>query len=239
MEDRHPGQQQFPATLWSVVLRAAGKRSDESSRALERLCESYWLPVFLYIRRRGEPHDSARDLTQEFFSRMIEKQYLASADRTRGRFRSFLLSALKAFLANSFDEKNAVKRGGGRQIIALDVAGGESCYQAELGHGDTPEVIYERRWAKELLARAITRLKEISAHPEFERLKPFLTAESERGDYALVASQMGCTEGALKVTVHRLRKQYGEALRLEILQTVENPDEVDSEIRYLMEALTR
>lgn len=232
----------FATTRWSVVL-AAGRKSDPSSdRALADLCQSYWYPLYVYVRRRGVDTDAARDLTQEFFARLLEKNYLAVAQPERGRFRAFLLTALKNFLANEWERRRAQKRGGGKAILALDFDAGESRFHNEPAHNDTPERLFDRQWALAVLDSCLTRLRGEFAtqrkEQEFAQLKNFLTGEAA-ASYAVVAQELGMTEGAVKVAVHRLRRRYRELLRAEVAQTLAEPAEVNDEIRCLFEALGR
>jgi RNA polymerase sigma factor (sigma-70 family) len=233
------GSPKFPETSWSLVASAGGPTSDRSARALEKLCSIYWYPVYAYLRRRGHDIETARDLTQEFFTRLIEKKYVASAGEDRGRFRGFLLMALQRFLLNLGDHQRALKRGGGAAIESLDSQTDEQRYCRELAHEITPEALYERGWALMVLERARTRLKGRYPADRLAAMMPFLVGEASRGEYQLVAAQMGTSAGSLKVAVHRLRRQYKAALRAEIAETVAADSEVTDEIRYLLEVLSR
>jgi DNA-directed RNA polymerase specialized sigma24 family protein len=227
----------FPTTLWTLV-RSAGLRETESSRlALSKLCEIYWHPVYRYIRRRGNDEDQARDLTQSFFAVLLEKQYLADADQARGRFRSFLLTAVKHFLSNEFDAQRAQKRGGNLQFLSLDFQAAEERFRIEPIDHNTPEVVFERAWALTLLENTLSRMQREAGSPQFERLKQFLTGDQDRGGYGSVAAELGMSEPALRVAVHRLRKQYREALRAEIRETVDTDAQVEDEIRHLLTLL--
>jgi len=232
------GSAQFPTTLWSLVISAVSDRPERSREALEQLCSAYWYPVYCFIRRKGYEAEASRDLTQEFFARLVEKRYISAADRSLGRFRTFLLTAVQRFLLNEFDSRVALKRGGGVVIEALDGRDAERRYSREPSHQTTPEAIYERRWALTVLDRALERLK-AAAPAHFEQLTPFLTGDAERGAYEQVAPRLGMSEGALKVAVHRLRRQYQESLRAEIAQTVGSESEIEGEIKYLLEILSR
>jgi len=231
----------FPTTRWTLVIAAADPKSKEARSALVSLCEHYWYPLYGYIRRRGYPADQAQDLTQEFFVRVIEGRYLDRADPEKGRFRAFILNSLKFFLADDADRNRALKRGGGA-VLSLDLASGESRYQREPSHRETPERIFERRWALSVLDTVMDRLRdEFVQHGRadyFNRLKVFLLDQAET-PYAALAREMGTSEGALKVAVHRLRKRYRDLFRQEIAQIVSDPAEVESELRYLAEALAR
>jgi RNA polymerase sigma factor (sigma-70 family) len=235
-----PGASQFPTTRWTLVVAAGDPRRKEARSALVALCENYWYPLYAYLRRRGYPADQAQDLTQEFFMRMLEGRYLDRADPEKGRFRSFLLTSLKFFVADEGDRNRAYKRGGGA-VLPLEFSSGEERYQREPAHDETPERIFERRWALSVLDRVVERLREEFVHhgrPEhFERLKVFLLGQSD-APYATLAREMNTSEGALKVAIHRLRKRYRELFRQEIADTVADPAEVESELRYLAAALT-
>jgi RNA polymerase sigma factor (sigma-70 family) len=232
----------FTPTHWSVVLAAAGRADSVHARdALEKLCRNYWLPIYVFVRRQGHsPHD-AQDLTQEFFARLLEKNYLAGAQREKGRFRSFLLASVKHFLANEWDKANAQKRGGGQVPISIDTTLGESSFRIEPADALTAEKIYERRWALALLEQVLRRLREEytrdGKEKQFEQLKPTLTEASRSVPYAEIATRLGTSEGAVKVAVHRLRQRYRELLRAEIADTVASPGEIDDEIRNLFAAL--
>lgn len=233
---------QFTPTHWSVVLAAAGRADSTHARdALERLCRNYWLPIYAFIRRQGHhPHD-AQDLTQEFFARLLERNYLAGVDREKGRFRSFLLASVKHFLANEWDKSKAQKRGGGRLPISIDAAMAESSCRLEPVDMVTAEKIFERRWALALLEQVLRRLREEytrdGKEKQFEQLKGTLTEASRSLPYAEIAVRLATSEGAVKVAVHRLRQRYRELLRAEIADTVADAREIDDEIRNLFAAL--
>jgi RNA polymerase sigma factor (sigma-70 family) len=235
-----PGSSQFPTTRWTLVVAAGDQRRKEARPALVSLCENYWYPLYAYLRRRGFSSDQAQDLAQEFFTRVLEGRYLDRADPEKGRFRSFLLTSLKFFIADEQDRQRAGKRGGG-QIVPLEFSSGEERYQREPAHDETPERIFERRWALSMLDRVVERLRDEFVHrgrPEhFERLKIFLLGQSA-APYAALAREMNTSEGALKVAIHRLRKRYRELFRQEIADTVADPAEVDAELRYLANVLT-
>jgi RNA polymerase sigma factor (sigma-70 family) len=235
-----PGSPQFPTTRWTLVVAAGDSHQKEARSALAALCENYWYPLYAYLRRRGYAADQAQDLTQDFFTRMLEGRYLDRADPEKGRFRSFLLTSLKFFVADEEDRRRAHKRGGAA-VVPLEFSSGEERYQREPAHDETPERVFERRWALAVLDRVVERLRnEFVQHgrPEhFERLKVFLLGQSD-ASYATLAREMNTSEGALKVAIHRLRKRYRELFRLEIADTVADPAEVESELRFLAAALT-
>ena len=226
----------FIPTRWTFVLAAARQGDTHVGRAaLAELCETYWYPLYAYVRRCGHDRHDAEDLTQEFFARLLEKNTLASVSPEKGRFRSFLLASIKHFLANEWDRSQAQKRGGGKIIVSLDGASGESRHPIEPSGGLTPDRIFERQWVLTLLDRVLDQLAE-EYHDKpvhFAALKDFLTANSTPGAAATAAKTLGLSEGAVRVAVHRLRQRYRHLLRAEIAQTVEEPSEVDAEIRRL------
>ena len=235
------GPSQFPTTRWSLVVAAGDSKRKEIRSALASLCENYWYPLYAYLRRRGYSADQAQDLTQEFFIRVLEGRYLDRADPEKGRFRAFLLTSLKFFVADEEDRSRAQKRGGGA-LLPLEASSGEERYQREPAHNETPERIFERRWALSVLERVVEKLRdEFVRHgrlEHFERLKVFLLGHSD-APYAALAREMNTSEGALKVVIHRLRKRYRELFRQEIADTVASPAEVESELRFLADVLTR
>lgn len=239
-----PGSSQFPTTRWTLVVAAGDPQRKDSRSALVYLCENYWYPLYAYLRRRGHAPDEAQDLTQEFFMRVLGGRYLDKANPEKGRFRSFILTSLKFFAADEQDRQRAQKRGGGA-VVSFEFSSGESGeerYQREPSHDETPDRIFERHWALSMLERVMERLRdEFVQHnrPEnFERMKVFLLGQSE-APYAALAGEMNTSEGALKVAIHRLRKRYRELFRQEIADTVADPAEVESELRYLAAVLTR
>jgi RNA polymerase sigma-70 factor (ECF subfamily) len=234
------GPSQFPTTRWSLVIAASDPKQKEVRSALASLCENYWYPLYAFLRRRGYAADQAQDLTQEFFIRVLEGRYLDRADPEKGRFRAFLLTSLKFFVSDEQDRNRAQKRGGGA-LLPLEFSSGEERYQREPAHDETPERIFERRWALSMLDRVVENLRsEFVQHgcPEhFERLKVFLLGQSD-APYAALAREINTSEGALKVAIHRLRKRYRELFRQEIANTVADPADVESELRYLAAVLT-
>lgn len=233
----------FRTTHWSLVLLAGRSGAVRAEDALERLCRAYWNPLYAYVRRQGhDPHD-AQDLTQEFFARLLEKDYLRLADPERGRFRSFLLKSLKHFLVNEWVRGQAQKRGGGQRVISIDDETAEQSYLQQPVEQLEPETLYDKRWALTVLERSMARMgadyaaagkKEL-----FEQLKPLLLTEGSGDSYRSLAAPMGLSEGAVKVAVHRLRQRFREVIRQEIAQTVATPAEVEEELRFLMAALSR
>jgi RNA polymerase sigma-70 factor (ECF subfamily) len=232
---------QFHTTHWSLVLAAGRESSPDSRRALAELCEAYWFPLYVYVRRRVGNADDAQDLTQEFFARLLAQNAVAAADPDRGRFRSFLLASLKNFLANEWDKGQAKKRGGGQAPISLDFAKADSRYDLDPADNDTPERLFERQWTLTLLEQVMSRLREehVAAAKlmQFDVLKSFLTGGKSAGGYGEAAKKLGVTEAAAKAAAHRLRKRYRELLRNEIAQTVAEPDDLDDEIGWLFRSL--
>ena len=237
----HAGASQFTATHWSIVLAASEPGSSECSAALETLCRSYWYPLYAYIRRRGHlPHD-AQDLTQAFFARLLEQDYLRAVDRRKGKFRSFLLAALEHFLANEWRRVNTQKRGRGTSFISLDDDSAEQQYRQVASSALPPEKVFEQQWAMTLLDQTVARLRQefVAAGKGalFDELKISLTGEKRTGGYAELAVKLQTTEAALKMAVSRMRQRYGELLRAEIANTVSGPEEVEEELRALFAAL--
>lgn len=232
----------FVTTHWSVVLAAGRNETTQSRGALEQLCRVYWYPLYAHVRRRGRSPEDAQDLTQEFFARLLERQWLARADRACGRFRTFLLVALERFLANEWDRARAQKRGGGVPTLPLQWDTAETRYGREPADPRTPEQAFERRWAIALLDEVLRRLEaEQQAEgkaDQFAALKPCLAGESASLSYAQIADATGLSEGAVKVAVHRLRHRYRELLRAEIAQTVGLAEDVDAEMRHLFQVLS-
>jgi RNA polymerase sigma-70 factor (ECF subfamily) len=235
------GRRSFATTHWSIVLAAAHDSRPDAHAALATLCETYWYPLYAYVRRLGYKAEDAQDLTQGFFAALLEKQYVKAADRERGRFRSFLLTALKRFLSKEYDRAHAQKRGGKASPISLDWEVGESRYALEPSHDVTPEAVYQRRWALTVLDRVIVRLRQPYTHAGKERVfdgvKAFLTGETGAPPYEQVGRELGMSEGAVKVAVHRLRRRYRDLLRSEIAQTVADPEAVEDELKYLLAVL--
>jgi RNA polymerase sigma-70 factor (ECF subfamily) len=235
------GPERFLTTHWSQVVAARDAAEPHARAAMAALCEAYWYPLYAFIRRQGHSMEAAQDLTQEFFTRLIEKDVLENVDQQKGKFRSFLLAACKHFLANERDRDQAQKRGGGRELLSIDARDADTRYGAEPSHNLTPERLFERRWALVLLQHVLSRLrdefKRSGKIEHFERLKVFLTGEKASVRYAEAAEALRLSAGAVKVAVHRLRRRYRELLREEIARTVHDPKQVDAEIRDLFTAL--
>ena len=232
----------FVTTHWSVVLAAGHTSAAGAQEALERLCRAYWYPLYAYVRRKGHSPEEAQDLTQDFFARFLEKKYFKLADPARGRFRTFLLTALKHFLANEWKKAQRQKRGSGEVAISLDAEMAEQRYAAEPAEDATPETIYERRWAATLLESVLDLLKNEWAAADkgwqFEDLKGSLWGGSNVASYADIAARHGTTETAIKLVAHRLRQRYRELLRAQIAHTVASPAEIDEELRHLISVIS-
>jgi RNA polymerase sigma factor (sigma-70 family) len=228
----------FPATRWSLVLDAA----DDSAAGLEDLCQHYWFPIYAVARRSGHDSEDSKDLTQSFFAKLLEKGWLATADPNKGRFRTFLITAFKRFMINEWKRNQAAKRGGGQKLISLDTDTAESLYASEDNQTLAPDALFDKHWALTLLDTAITRLaeeyQEAGRTEEYLKLKPCLTAGRGETDYKRLAQDLSHTQGAARVAVHRLRKRYRVTFREEISRTVENEDEVENEMKELLNALS-
>ena len=241
--DRHPQATaaQFSATHWSIVLAAGQADDTRRTEALEKLCRAYWYPLYAFVRRQGHDPADAQDLTQEFFSRLLAKNYLSTVEPDRGKFRNFLLIALKHFLADQWDRVRAQKRGGGQKFISLDEQTAETRYHLEPRDEMSPEKVYERRWALTLLEQVLARLRQehvLAGKSElFDQLRLFITGDRGEISFADAATKLGTTEGAAKMAVQRMRQRYRELLRAEIADTVERPEEIDEELRCLAAAL--
>ena len=224
-----------------MVLSARDKTSPASALALESLCQGYWYPLYAFVRRQGHSAHDAQDLTQEFFARLLEKDYLQAAEQQKGRFRTFLIVALKRFLLNEWDKTRAQKRGGGHLFVSLDAGLAETRYRNEASEALPADRLFERRWALTLLEQAMARLRAeyegSGRKAEFEHLKTYLTAERGEVSYREIAAALQMTEGASRVALHRLRKRFRQCFREEIAGTVSSPEDVDDEIRYVVSLL--
>ena len=233
----------FSTTRWTVVLHAGRPDAPESREALAAICQEYWYPLYGYLRRQGFAVPEAQDLTQEFFARLVAKNYLGAVDRQRGRFRTFLITALKCFLANEWDRACAAKRGGGQRVVSFDEFTAEERYRMEPVEHLSADQLYDRRWALELIERARSRLREQYSGGErsrrFELLQSQLSGQAVGLSQAEMARQLGLTENAVKQEVFRLKKRFGELLRAEVAQTVAHPEDVDEELRYLIDVVCR
>ena len=233
--------EQFTTTHWTVVMAAADPDSPHARAALEKLCRAYWYPLYAYVRRDGHNPHKAEDLTQAFWERLLDKNFLAGVCREQGRFRSFLLTALKHFIVNDWRASQAQKRGGGCKIVSFDEPKSELRYQVESADHLTPELLYHKRWALTVIERVMARLeaefREAEKSDLFEEIKGFL-AEKKATPHAAIAKRHGISVSAVGVAIFRLRKRYKELLRDEIAQTVKNPSEIEDEIRFLITALS-
>jgi RNA polymerase sigma-70 factor (ECF subfamily) len=234
---------QFSTTHWSVVLLAGQTMSPESLGALEKLCGAYWQPIFLFARRKGWGEEDAKDLTQQFFTRLLERNDFSGLDPSRGKFRTFLLTAFTHFLTNEYDRASALKRGGGQKTFSLEEFSPDELGDAAATAKFSPALIFDQRWAKSIVQAALQRLKrEMSTagkELQFETLKTYLTANAGEGDYATAAKKLGVEASSVSVIVHRLRQRYRELVRAEVAQTVTSPVELEEEMRYLFEVLNQ
>ena len=222
---------------------AAGQGSTTQAKAaLEELCQTYWYPLYVYVRRKVATQEDAEDLTQAFFARFLEKNYLEKLSSEKGKFRAFLLASLKHFLANEWDRANRQKRGGGIVALSLDWQNANTRYQIDPADNLSPDKLYDRAWAVTLLERVITRLKreniEQGNEKIFEQLKPFLMTGKGAIPYSQPAASLGLNEGAVRVAVHRLRRRYRELLREEIAQTLSDPSQAEEELQSLFSAFS-
>jgi len=232
---------EFPETRWTMILQARRENDPAADEALAELCHAYWYPLYAFVRRRGYAAEEARDLTQDFFAHLLEHRRFATADQERGRFRSFLLKSLQRFLADCADRERAAKRGSGITMVPLEWEGAETKLARALGHGETPERLFEREWAMALIARVAADLR-IAFDREgradhFDRLKQFLPGYGGEGSYEQTALEMGISEGALKVAVHRLRRRYRDLFHAEVSRLVADQEDCEAEIRYILNAM--
>jgi len=236
-----PGGGQFPETEWTLILKAGGKENPSTREALNTLCERYWYPIYAFIRRKGNDPELALDLTQQYFCELLDKGVLAGVDPGRGRFRSFLRKDCEHFLRDEYRRKNAKLRHPGKPILSIDVQSAEGRYLVEPAHGETAEAVFERNWARTLLERVLSSLRDkyesSGKSLRFEHIKMVLTEPGRDVSYAQLARRLDTTEEAVATAVHRLRRRYKAILRQEISATVSDPAEIDDEIRQLFRAL--
>ena len=222
------------------MLAAGHRGAPQADVALEELCRTYWFPLYAYVRRHGHSREDAEDFTQAFFARLLEKNYLEGITSDKGKFRAFLLVALKRFMANEWDRANRQKRGGGVPALSLDWQDADARYQINPADNLSPDKLYDRAWAVTLLERFITRLRDESGAEgkarSYEQLKPFLVAGKSEMPYAQAAAALEMTEGAVRVAVHRFRRRYRELLREEIGQTLSDPAQAGEEMQALFSA---
>ena len=232
----------FATTHWTVVLAAGSGSSQQADVALEELCRTYWYPLYAFVRHQTANREDAEDLTQAFFERFLENNYLGKLHSEKGRFRAFLLASLKHFLANEWDRANCQKRGGGQAALSLDWQDADARYQIDPADNSSPDKLYDRAWAVTLLERVIVRLREESAAEGklrlFEELKPILMVGKSAIPYPQAAAALEMSEGAVRVAAHRLRRRYRELLREEISQTLSDPAQAEEELRTLFSAFS-
>lgn len=233
---------QFATTHWSVIASAGQEASPQSDAALAKLCEAYWYPLYVYVRRQGNGPEDAEDLTQQFFSRLLDKNYLAKADRERGKFRTFLLGSMKNFLINEWKRAGRIKRGGGHSFVSFELDEAEHRYAAEPVSEANAENSYERQWAVALVEQVFANLRcEYTAFEKealLDELKGFIWGPENSGSYAEIGRKLNMTEGTVKVAVHRLRQRFRKLLRAEVAHTVSTEEEIDGELRHLIAVLT-
>ncbi len=245
--DRHPSEpaQQdrvFATTRWTVVLNAQRESAPGHAAALNQLCRNYWYPLYAYTRRRGYSHEDAQDLIQAFFAHLLDRKSLLKVAPEKGKFRSFLLASLNYFLADAWDRKRAQKRGGGREMLSLDTEQADQRYRLEPADEQSPEKVFERRWALAIIELVFKGLEaEYSAAGKAEvyrALQPFILGDKSHGTYADAAAKLGTSEGAIKMAALRLRHRYREVFREVIGQTVEDPAEIEAEFSYLLRVIS-
>jgi RNA polymerase sigma factor (sigma-70 family) len=231
----------FETTNWSLILQATAGSSAAVREGLARLFETYWPPVYAFVRRKGHSAEDAEDLTQAYFARFFEKDYLGDFRPEVGRFRTFLLTSVSNFLANEWDRGRAQKRGGGQVALSLDTAATEDRLRFEPVDRLTPEAVFERQWVLAVLARSLDVLRDEQTGPgardRFEQLKSYLTGDGAGSGYETTARELGMTEPAVRVAVHRLRKRFCAVLREEVGRTVKDPSEVTPEIRWMLDVV--
>lgn len=235
----------FRTTHWSLVLEAGGAAPTDRQAALEELCAQYWYPLYAFLRRRGHAHADAQDLVQGFFAQILARNDLASVHPEKGRFRTFLLTALSHFVVNDWERSHAQKRGGGKLFVALDEAGdeGRERYDHETGGVESADTLYDRAWAEQMLRAVLTRLRaeQVTAEDQarFQGLQECLLGASTTVPYAQLAARLGLSEAGVKSAVHRLRRRFRDLFREEIARTVARREDIDAELRYLVEIMTR
>ena len=233
------GNRQFATTQWNIVRAVNHDNATAANKALQELCQTYWYPLYTYVRRQGNDANVAADLTQAFFADLLQRDDLKAVDPDLGKFRSFLLTALKHFLLNQWDKSRAQKRGGGKIPLSLDFGEADNRYRLEPSHTQTAELIYQKQWAQTLLDRVTDTLRQEfsqrgKAH-QFDKLKKFLSGKNRHETIGEAADQLGMSAVAVKVAVHRMRQRFGEILRSEIESTVSTPEDVESEIQQLFD----
>ena len=220
-----------------MVVRAGDSRSPESAAALERLCQTYWYPLYSFVRRKGHSHEDGCDLTQAFFARLLEKRSFRSADARMGKFRTFLLISMTNFLTNEWDKTQAQQRGGGRKVLSLDEGTAEQRYHLEPLDPATPETLYERRWAQTVVDTVLDRLAMETEEKRFEVIKDYLLGDTDAISYEAAATQLGMSTSAITSAIHRMRARFRALFFEEVANTVAEPEEVERELRHLLAAL--
>jgi RNA polymerase sigma factor (sigma-70 family) len=232
----------FPTTHWSLIRSSADDNGAQAEAALAELCRTYWYPIYSFIRARSASADQAQDLAQEFFVHLLTRRVFASAQPEGGRFRSFLVTSLKNFLSDQTDRRNAQKRGGGTFTMSIDIIGAEERFAHEPVHGETPERIFDRQWALAVVSQTYSQLRDALEREGrgrlFKYLQSFLPGGSDPPATAALSQELGMTENATKVAIHRLRRRYRDLLRANVTHTLSNPAEVDDEIRFLLSSLS-
>ena len=232
----HPKDPSFHTTQWTVVLRA---QAQESQLALDQLCQRYWYPLYAFVRRQGHDAEEAKDLTQEFFAQFLEKHWLKSVEQERGKFRTFLMMAMKRFLSNQRNYQRCLKRGGSQPPLSLDAIEAEQRFAAEPTSHDDPSLLYDRGWALTLIKQCLAQLEKEQDSEKFPILRPALVAGTSDFDCAQAAKDLGMSEGATRVAVHRLRKRYREIFQYEITQTLSDPQDFEQEVNHLIQILSK
>ena len=238
VESQPSGERWFATTHWSVVLKAGDNTSPDAAEALERLCRTYWFPLYAYVRRKGRSPEDAQDLTQEFFAQFLEKNSFSHARRERGRFRSFLLTSLQNFLSHEWESACAQKRGGGQRPVVWDEASAERRYELEAVSHLSPDKIFEQRWALALFQHALSQLRSefegAGKARHFHEFKRFLTERADDGEYGAIASRLGMSAGAVSTSICRMRERYAALVKEGIAHTVSNAADIEDELRYLI-----
>ncbi|GAA5149792.1 sigma factor [Prosthecobacter algae] len=231
----------FKTTRWSMVIRASDLGNEAAMKDMEHLCRACWYPIYAFVRRQNYSPEDAEDLAQGFFAHVLENNVLSHADPERGRFRSFLLGALRHFVSNEARKQRTEKRGGKVTFVPFEIEEGEERFEREIAHPDSPEKLFQRNWAENLLHRAVKALEEDYAscgkEKLFKAMQPYLASSANPNSYEELARELGMSTGTVAVSVFRMRKRYGELLRAEIAQTVEDPMDIEQEIRLLLEAV--
>jgi len=228
----------FATTHWSMVVLAGDSQSPESAVAMERLCQSYWYPLYVFVRRKGNSHEDASDLTQAFFAKFLEKSYLRSVAASRGKFRTFLLTSMSHFLANEWDKTQTQRRGGGARMLSLDEFDADQRYQMEAKDHVTPETLFERRWAETVMGVVLDRLAAETEENRFEILKGFLLDDKGAMSYEAASVRLGISVPAITSAIHRMRARFRALLFEEVANTVGQPAEVEQELRHLLAVLS-